>query len=131
VHSPDLVALFQSGLSIREISRRSGQQFETVRSCLIRAGVHLVKHKRVVDGMATCKSCQVRKSVDEFPALLGGQVPMPKLSERIEPCVPTSENELRLKPIPDSLASAERQMCHLRSNGRASVGSWASVPIGT
>jgi hypothetical protein len=50
-----------------------GQEFGTVRSHLIRAGVHRVKHKRVLDGMATCNRCQERKPVGEFPALLGGK----------------------------------------------------------
>jgi hypothetical protein len=71
VHS--LVELFQRGLSIREISRRTGQVFQTVRGRLIRAGVHAVKHKRVLNGMATCNRCRQRKPVEEFPALLGGK----------------------------------------------------------
>lgn len=68
-----MIALFQAGLSICEISRRMGKNFGTVRSHLIRAGVHRVKHKRVIDGFATCNNCQSRLPVDEFPALLGGK----------------------------------------------------------
>jgi hypothetical protein len=65
--------MFRSGLSIREISRRTGQEFAAVRMHLIRVGVHRVKHKRVLDGMAICNGCQKRKSVDEFPALRWGK----------------------------------------------------------
>ena len=65
--------LFRGGLSIRQISKRTSQQFGTVRSHLVRAGVHHVKHKRVEDGMAICKRCRERKPVDEFPALLDGK----------------------------------------------------------
>jgi hypothetical protein len=68
-----IVDSFQGGLSIREISRRTGQAFGTVRNHLVRADVHRVKHKRVLDGMATCNRCQERKSVEEFPALAGGK----------------------------------------------------------
>jgi hypothetical protein len=68
-----MAALFQEGVSIREISRRTGQPFGTVRGQLIRAGVHRVKHRRVQNGMATCNSCRECKLVEEFPALPDGK----------------------------------------------------------
>jgi hypothetical protein len=68
-----IVDLYQSGVSIREIARRTGQEFGTVRNQLIRAGVHRVKHKQIQNGLATCKRCRERKPVDEFPALAGGK----------------------------------------------------------
>jgi len=68
-----IVALYQEGLSIREIAKRTGRLFGTVRYQLVRAGVHRIKHRQVLDGFATCKRCHERKSVDEFPALLSGK----------------------------------------------------------
>jgi hypothetical protein len=68
-----IVRLFRKGLSIQEIVRQTGQNFSTVRAHLIRKNAYRVKHKRVVDGMATCNRCKERKPVDEFPALLGGK----------------------------------------------------------
>jgi len=70
---PLIVDLFQSGLSIREIARREGLFFSTVRSHLIRAAVYRVKHKHVRDGRTTCNRCGEHKPVDEFPALLQGK----------------------------------------------------------
>jgi len=68
-----IVRLFQNGLSIREVARRTGHHFQMVRMHLIRSGVHQPQHKYVTDGTAVCKVCQARKSVDEFPALEGGK----------------------------------------------------------
>jgi len=68
-----IVPLFQSGLSLSAISRRTGQAFGTVRAHLIRAGVLRVRHQRVQDGMAMCKCCQERKPVEEFPSLTYGK----------------------------------------------------------
>jgi len=68
-----IVALFESGLSIQEVSRRTGKPFGTVRSHLIRTGVHQARHKRVREGMAMCNRCQQSKAEDEFPALAHGK----------------------------------------------------------
>src|SRR5262245_2410737 len=68
-----VVDLFRSGLSIREVSRRTGLHFGTVRHHLIKSGVFQVRHKRLQDGKAICKRCERRKSANEFPALQGGK----------------------------------------------------------
>jgi len=68
-----IVNLFRRGLSIQEVSRRTGKPFGTVRSHLIRSGAHQVQHKRIQDGMATCNRCRERKPVGEFPGLLHGR----------------------------------------------------------
>jgi len=68
-----MVALFRSGLSIREVSRRTGVHFSTVRYHLIKSGVFRVRHKRVQDDRAFCKRCRRRESVNEFPALQCGK----------------------------------------------------------
>jgi len=69
----ELVELFQSGLSIREVSRRTGVHFGTVRHRLIKSGVFQVRHKRVQDGVVVCKRCEQQKPVSEFPALPSGK----------------------------------------------------------
>jgi len=68
-----IVQLFQRGLSIREVARQTGRTFDSVRRHLIRCGAHRARHKYVSEGSAECRRCHVRKSLDEFPALVGGK----------------------------------------------------------
>jgi hypothetical protein len=63
-------ALYGKGLSIREISRRAGLPFATVRYRLAKIGVHPIKHKRVHNGIATCDRCREAKPADQFPNLI-------------------------------------------------------------
>jgi len=61
--------LYESGLSIREVSRRTGMAFMTVRHRLVQEGLHRIKHKRIRDGIAKCNHCGELKVVEEFPNL--------------------------------------------------------------
>jgi len=64
-----ITVLFESGLSIREVSRRTGISFGTVRHHLSQRGLYRIKHKRVQNGMATCNRCDEQKAEDQFPRL--------------------------------------------------------------
>jgi len=66
------MVLYQSGLSMREISRRTGVTFGTVRHHLFKSGLHRIEHKRIQNGMATCNQCCERKTLDQFPKLTYG-----------------------------------------------------------
>lgn len=68
----EIARLFQGGLSLREVSRRTGICFGVVRSHLIRSGFHRVQHKYVRDGLALCKRCGRKQPKDEFPYLSDG-----------------------------------------------------------
>jgi len=65
----EVIRLFKRGLSMREVSRRTGKSFTLIRWHLIRTGVHRVNHKHVREGTAVCNQCRAKKSVDEFPSL--------------------------------------------------------------
>jgi hypothetical protein len=67
-----IAALYTSGLSIREVARRTGICFSTVRYRLIRSGLFRVKHKRLRNGLATCRQCGEVKNADQFPILCYG-----------------------------------------------------------
>jgi hypothetical protein len=69
----ELLRLFQTGLSIREVSKRTGVCFATVRNRLLRKGAYAVTHKRVQDGKAICKKCERERPAGEFPALHSGK----------------------------------------------------------
>jgi len=69
----EIAALFRGGLSLREVSRRTGICFSVVRSYLIRCGLHQAEHKYVRDGKAVCRRCGREQSQDEFPALSEGK----------------------------------------------------------
>jgi len=60
-------ALYESGLSITQVARKTGRCFNTVRIHLVRLGLYCIQHKRIQNGMATCKKCGDLKPVDEFP----------------------------------------------------------------
>lgn len=66
-------ALYESGLSIREVARRTGVAFSTARKHLIVGGWYRAKYKRICDGFATCNGCGVRKAMDRFPQLAYGK----------------------------------------------------------
>jgi len=68
----EVAALYRSGLSIREVSRRTGLSFGTVRHHLNESGLHQIKHKRLQNGMATCNLCGEPKGESQFPALTYG-----------------------------------------------------------
>jgi len=61
--------LFLRGLSIREVSRRTGVPFGSVRAHLVRKGLHRIQHRCVRLGTAVCKGCRQEKVSEEFPAL--------------------------------------------------------------
>jgi len=65
--------LFRCGLSIREVSKRTGVSFGVVRAYLVREGLHQINHKHVGNGMVVCKSCGQEKVREEFPALVYGK----------------------------------------------------------
>jgi len=64
--------LFSRGLSIREVSRRTGVTLGVVRSHLVRKGLHQIKHQHIRDGLVVCKGCRQEKDQQEFPALIFG-----------------------------------------------------------
>jgi len=63
-------SLYESGLSMREVARRTGITFQTVRSRLVKSGLFRATHKGVCNGMATCRRCNERKTADQFPYLV-------------------------------------------------------------
>jgi len=65
----DIAALYRSGLSLREFSRRTGLSFGTVRHHLNERGLHQIRHRRLQNGMATCNRCGELKAAAQFPAL--------------------------------------------------------------
>jgi len=69
----EVADLFLRGLSIREVSKRTGVSFGVVRAYLVRKGLHRINHKRVCDGLAVCKSCGQEKVTEEFPGLAYGK----------------------------------------------------------
>jgi hypothetical protein len=57
----EVADLFRSGLPIREVSRRTGASFASVRAHLARTGLHRIRHERIRDGLAVCTCCQQQK----------------------------------------------------------------------
>jgi hypothetical protein len=68
----EVAELFRRGLSIREVSRRTGVSFGVVRATLVRKGLHRINHKRVRHGLVVCKSCGQEKVREAFPGLAYG-----------------------------------------------------------
>lgn len=68
-----IAELYESGLSIREVARRTGVSFNSVRYRLVRCGLHRVKHKRLRDGTAACTRCGEEAPPEQFPNLLCGR----------------------------------------------------------
>jgi len=66
-------SLFLQGCSIREVSRRVGWPFDSVRIYLVKKGLHRIKHKYINNGLAVCKSCGQEKAISDFPALAYGK----------------------------------------------------------
>jgi len=64
-----ITALFREGLSIREVSRRTGIGFGVVWAHLIRCGLHRVQHRHIRNGLAVCRRCGRRQPKEEFPEL--------------------------------------------------------------
>jgi hypothetical protein len=87
-----IAALFQTGLSIREVSRRTGISLGTVRRRLAESGLHQIKHKRIRDGLATCNLCGNRHAVDQFPQLIYGNY-------RCLVCLRKAENDYQLRRL--------------------------------
>jgi hypothetical protein len=67
------LALYRTGLSMREVSRRTGLSLGVIRHRLVKGGLHRIKHKQIRDGMATCNQCGERQSIDQFPQLTYGK----------------------------------------------------------
>jgi len=65
----EIADLFRRGLSIREVSRRTGESFGSVRVHLVRKGLHRIKHRQLREGKAVCKGCGLEKVSEEFPGL--------------------------------------------------------------
>jgi transposase-like protein len=64
--------LYKAGVTIREISRRTGVHFSSVRWRLIACGLHRAKRKGTDIGSATCSRCHERKPVEAFPQYVYG-----------------------------------------------------------
>jgi len=65
----EVADLFRSGLSIREVSRRTGVAFSRVLAHLVRKGLHRIKHRRFRDGLVVCNGCRRELADEEFPGL--------------------------------------------------------------
>jgi hypothetical protein len=85
----EIRTLYAEGLSIREVARRTGISFSTVRHYLSISGLHRIKHERIHDGMATCNQCNERKAEDEFPGLSYG-------TYRCATCLRAAQSEYQL-----------------------------------
>jgi len=68
----EIADLFRSGLSMQEVSRRTGVLFTVVRARLIRKGLHHIKPERLRGGLVVCKCCGQGKASEEFPGLVYG-----------------------------------------------------------
>jgi hypothetical protein len=91
----ELATLYQEGMSMREVARRTGISFSTVRLRLVSAGLHRITHRQVQDGIATCKCCGERKPQSEFPRLAVGKY-------RCVLCLRDEENEAQLHRLGSS-----------------------------
>jgi len=101
----EIAVLYQTGLSIREVARRTGIAFATVRCRLVKSGQHRIKHKRIQNGMATCRCCGERKATDEFPRLVDGKF-------RCRPCLRAEQNECQLRRLGSSGHEYEEFFVH-------------------
>jgi hypothetical protein len=100
-------ALFKSGLSIREVSRKTGKTYGNVRHRLITSGLHRIKHKRIRNGMATCNRCGERKTLDQFPGLTYG-------TYRCQTCIQMMQETYQLRRLG---CSNEKYQSHFNTQG--------------
>jgi len=125
----DAVAdLFLRGLSIREVARKTGVPFGSVRAYLVRKGLHRVNHRHVRNGMAVCKDGEQEKVNEEFPALSDG-----KYSVAIAWFCAIRISKLNggvfLLRSTRPCQAAEWVMCHLRGRSRTPELSWSELPV--
>jgi hypothetical protein len=120
----EIADLFRRSLSIREVSRRTGVSFGTVRAHLVRMGLHRVKHQRLHDGLVVCRDCECEKVSDEFPALAYG-------TYRCRDCLYTANQENQVHrhgcSTPEYRALLDRQngqcaICGVREGHRSCRG---------
>ena len=85
-----IAALYESGLSIREVARRTGICFSTVRYRLIKEGLLQVQHKLLRCGLGTCRRCGGVKDACRFPYLRYGKY-------LCQECVDTEQQGFQLR----------------------------------
>jgi hypothetical protein len=66
----EVADLFRSGLSIREVSKKTGVAFSVVLAHLVRRGLHRIKRRRGRNGLVVCKGCGRELATEEFPGLV-------------------------------------------------------------
>jgi len=109
----DAVAdLFRRGLSIREVSRRTGESFGSVRAHLVRKGLHRIKHLHVREGLLVCKCCGREKASEEFPGLLYG-------TYRCRDCLVLANQDSQVRRQGHS--AEEYQALRDKQNGRCAI----------
>jgi hypothetical protein len=104
--------LYRTGVTIREISRRTGVHFSSVRWRLIACGLHRVKSKRSDNGSVTCSRCHERKPLEEFPWFTYGDY-------RCRPCLRAGNAEQQLRRRGFSLA--DYQALWEAQNGKCAI----------
>jgi len=108
----EIADLFRAGLSLCEVSRRTGVCFGVVRSHLIRCGLHQVRHKRVRDGMAVCNRCGRKQPTDNFPALADGKY-------RCRDCLTEVSHEAQVRRL--GCSTEQYQELLDKQNGRCAI----------
>jgi len=108
----EIAALFRRGLSICEVSRRTGIYYSVVRAYLIRIGLHQAKHKYVRHGGAACRRCGRELPQDEFPALSGGKY-------RCRDCLTELNREIQARR--QGCTAEEYQSLLDKQNGRCAI----------
>jgi len=108
----EITNLFQGGLSICEVSRRTGICFSVVRSHLIRSGLHQVRHKYVQNGMASCRLCERQEPTEELLALHDGKY-------RCRDCLTKLSQEIQARR--QGFSEEQYQALLKKQNGRCAI----------
>ncbi len=108
----EIAELFCRGLSMCEVSKRTGVPFSTVRIHLIRKGLHRIKHRHIHDGLAVCKCCGMEKVSEEFPALAHGKY-------RCRDCLVAANREAQVRR--QGYSTQEYQALLAGQNGRCAI----------
>ncbi len=58
--------MLKEGLSLREISRRTGVPYSTLRGRVIQSGLHQPYHKKAAKGTACCLRCREELALSKF-----------------------------------------------------------------